>query len=92
MINRFLRKIKYWYKSDNESFIKYLRKKGITIGNNVHFYGCDQAHIDLQYPFLIGRRYRPCHTGIQTYQTDHQTGLYGPPLFDYNGTQSGPIT
>ena len=53
MINRFLRKIKYWYKSDNESFIKYLRKKGITIGNNVHFYGCDQAHIDLQYPFLI---------------------------------------
>lgn len=53
LINKMVRKLKYWYKSDSQSFIKYLQKKGVNISDNVFMYGTDQIYIDTQYPFLI---------------------------------------
>lgn len=53
IIRRVLLKLKFGYKSDSESFIKYLKSKGVTIGEGCSFYGANQIYVDIQYPFLI---------------------------------------
>lgn len=38
---------------DSESFCLYLKKRGVSIGNNVHFYSPHHCNIDLTRPFGI---------------------------------------
>ena len=38
---------------DSKSFCSYLRKKGVLVGNNVHFYSPHHCNIDLTRPFGI---------------------------------------
>lgn len=47
------KKLLYGYKSSNRSYIKYLRKKGIEIGDNVTFYEPNTNYVDTQKPWLI---------------------------------------
>ncbi|MBN2065639.1 MAG: acyltransferase [Candidatus Thermoplasmatota archaeon] len=43
-----------WTKRNSTAFISFLRKKGVTIGTNVHFYGDIQTvHIDITRPSLV---------------------------------------
>ncbi len=44
---------KYGYKSTSEGYKKYLRKKGIKIGENTHFYSPWSINIDTQRPWMI---------------------------------------
>ncbi|MCI8396878.1 MAG: acyltransferase [Clostridia bacterium] len=57
MISRILKKLYkkliYGYKSSTKSYIKYLRKKGIEIGNNVTFYEPNTNYVDTQKPWLV---------------------------------------
>lgn len=52
-IKNFLLHIKYGYKATNSSYIKYLRKKGIRLGNDVKFYSPWTIYIDIQRPWMI---------------------------------------
>ena len=45
--------IKYQYKATSKSYTKYLRKKGIKIGENTHFYSPWTISVDIQRPWLI---------------------------------------
>lgn len=47
------KKFLYGYKSSSKSYTKYLRKKGVQIGNNVTFHEPSTNYIDVQKPFLI---------------------------------------
>lgn len=47
------KKILYGYKSDSKSYIKFLKKQGIKIGENVTFYEPNTNYIDYQKGFLI---------------------------------------
>lgn len=47
------KKILYGYKATSESYIRYLRKKGVTIGKNVSFYEPNTNYIDAQKPWLV---------------------------------------
>lgn len=53
IIKLMYKKILYGYKSSSKSYIKYLRKKGVEIGNNVSFYEPNTNYVDIQKPFLI---------------------------------------
>lgn len=57
MIKEILKKIHhkifYGYKSDSLSYIKYLKKCGVTIGKNVTFYEPNTNYVDIQTGFMI---------------------------------------
>ena len=48
-----LRKCIYGHKSDSESYIKFLKSKGISIGEDVTFYAPMKTFVDIQYPWMI---------------------------------------
>lgn len=52
-IKNCLLKIKYGYKATSASYEKYLKKLGIKIGNDVHFYSPWSIMIDTQRPWMI---------------------------------------
>ena len=52
-IKKVLLKIKYQYKATSESYYKYLKGKGITLGKNVKFYSPWTINIDIQRPWMI---------------------------------------
>ena len=45
--------LKYGYKSHSKSYKKYLRKKGIKIGDNTYFYSPWSINIDTQRPWMV---------------------------------------
>ncbi len=47
------KKLLYGYKSSSKSYINFLRKIGVQIGNNVTFHDPSTNYIDTQKPFLI---------------------------------------
>lgn len=47
------KKILFGYKSDSKSYISYLRKHGVTVGDNVTFYEPSTNYIDTQKGFII---------------------------------------
>lgn len=47
------KKALYGYKSDSKSYIKFLKKHGVTIGHNVTFYEPNTNYIDYQKGFLV---------------------------------------
>ena len=53
LLKKLYKKILYGYKSSSKSYVKYLNKKGITIGNNVTFYEPNTNYIDTQKPWMI---------------------------------------
>ncbi len=53
MIKNFLRKIILKEKANSEEYVKYLRKKGVDIGQNVHFYSPQHTFVDPTAPWLI---------------------------------------
>ena len=52
-IKKIYKKLLYAHKSDSNSYIKYLRKHGATIGENVCFYEPNTNYVDVQKGFLI---------------------------------------
>lgn len=52
-IKAFIIYLKYGHKANNQIYLKYLRKKGIKIGNNVNFYSPWTSTIDIQRPWMI---------------------------------------
>lgn len=52
-INQIYRLLFYGYKRNSSSFIKHLRKKGISIGEGTTFFSPESIFIDTQYPCLI---------------------------------------
>lgn len=53
IIIKIYKKILYGYKSDSKSYIRYLKGKGVTIGENVSFYEPYTNYIDTQKPWLV---------------------------------------
>lgn len=53
MLKDLLLHLKYGYKATSESYVKYLSKKGIKLGNNVKFYSPWTSSIDTQRPWMI---------------------------------------
>lgn len=53
MIKRYLKKILLGVKCDSNSYIKYLRKSGCTIGENTVIYVPSKTYIDITRPYLI---------------------------------------
>lgn len=53
ILKNILLHIKYGYKANSESYIKFLRKKGIQIGSNTKFYSPNTIQIDTQRPWMI---------------------------------------
>lgn len=53
IIKKIYRKIIYKEKSDSESYIKFLKNKGITIGKNCRFFDSTSNIIDTQNPYMI---------------------------------------
>ena len=45
-IKKILRKMIFQEKADSESYIKYLRQKGIKIGERTKFFAPNMTHID----------------------------------------------
>lgn len=52
-IKNILLKIKYGYKATSDAYAKYLKSKGIKIGNNVKFYSPWTINIDTQRGWMI---------------------------------------
>lgn len=52
-MKKFLRKLILKEKSSSEEYIKYLRNKGMTIGERVTFFQPNQTTVDVQYPWMI---------------------------------------
>ena len=53
MISKLFRKILLREKATSSDFVKYLRKKGVKIGENVRFYSPSNTLVDMQAPWLI---------------------------------------
>ncbi len=53
MLKEIILFFKYGYKSTSENYYKYLRKKGIKLGDNVKFYSPWTISIDIQRPWMI---------------------------------------
>lgn len=53
LFKKMYKKFLYSYKSSSKSYIKYLRKKGIKIGENVTFYEPNTNYIDTQKPWML---------------------------------------
>lgn len=52
-IKKILKKIVFQEKADSESYIKYLRQKGIKIGERTKFFAPNMTHIDETRPWLV---------------------------------------
>lgn len=52
-IKKILRKMIFQEKADSESYIKYLRQKGIKIGERTKFFAPNMTHIDETRPWLV---------------------------------------
>lgn len=52
-LTKFLKYIMYREKATSETYIKYLRKLGVSIGEDCTFYAPSQSPIDIQYPWMI---------------------------------------
>ena len=52
-VRRIIKKIIYKEKVDTETYINYLRKIGVTIGNNVEIFFLRDTTIDITNPFLL---------------------------------------
>lgn len=52
-VKKIYKKLLYGYKSSSESYIKYLKRKGISIGENVSFYEPNTNYIDTQTPWTV---------------------------------------
>ena len=50
MIRKFLQKLAFPNSYNNEAFVKYLKKKGITIGEGCIFFSPNTTYIDIQRP------------------------------------------
>jgi len=63
MVKNFLRTILLRERASSESYIKYLRKLGVQIGKDVHFYAPDHTYVDITCPWLltIGEHVRITH-------------------------------
>lgn len=53
MIKKAIRKIIFREKADSDSYIKFLRNKGVRIGNNTQIYAPNKTMIDIQRPWLL---------------------------------------
>lgn len=53
MLKKILKRIVYREKSNSEEYIRFLRKKGIEIGENCTIYVPTKTFIDTQYPYMI---------------------------------------
>ncbi len=53
MFKNFIRNLVLKEKANNENFLKFLRKKGVQIGENVRFYSPSTALVDVSCPWLI---------------------------------------
>lgn len=52
-IKKIIRKLLHGYRVDSQSYINYLRSKGMKIGDNVHFVAPTQTVIDVTRPWMI---------------------------------------
>lgn len=53
IIIKIYKKILYGYKANSKSYIRYLKNKGVTVGENVSFYEPYTNYIDTQKPWLV---------------------------------------
>lgn len=53
MIKQFLRNLLLREKASSEKFVEHLRKKGVSVGDNVRFYSPSNTLVDLSCPWLI---------------------------------------
>lgn len=53
MIKKFLKHLIYREQADSDSLIDYLKRKGATIGKDVHIFNIRKSHIDTLNPHLI---------------------------------------
>ena len=53
MIRKLVRSLIYREKADSESFVRFLRQKGASIGEDVRFFSPMKSTVDLQTPWLI---------------------------------------
>lgn len=53
MVKKFLKSVILREKASSEAFVSYLRKLGVQIGEDVHFYGPDHTWVDVTCPWLI---------------------------------------
>ena len=52
-IKNIMKRILYGEKCDSATYINFLRKKGVTIGDNCHFFSLPDVTVDISYPWLI---------------------------------------
>ena len=52
-VKKIIYTLKFGYKADSETYIKYLKKKGVNIGKNVNFYSPHTIRIDITTPYMI---------------------------------------
>lgn len=52
-LNRIIQKAVYRYRSDSESYVNYLKKCGILVGEDVNFYSPSTTSVDIQNPHLL---------------------------------------
>ena len=53
MLKKFLRKLVLKEKASSESYIEFLRNKGVEIGENVRFYSPNTSMVDASCPWLV---------------------------------------
>lgn len=53
IINRFIQRAVYRYRADSNSYVAYLRKIGVQIGDDVNFYSPSDTEVDIQNPHLL---------------------------------------
>lgn len=53
IIKDLIKKILFGHKASSKSLCKFLRKKGVNVGNGVFFFNPRQTHIDLTRPYLV---------------------------------------
>lgn len=53
MIKKIIKKLAYGPCASSESYINYLRRKGVVIGDGCVFYGPRSSYVDVQYPWMI---------------------------------------
>ena len=63
MLNNLLRKLLYREKASSADYVAYLRKQGVSIGEDVCFYSPSHTHVDVTCPWLltIGAHVRITH-------------------------------
>ena len=53
MLNNLLRKLLYREKASSADYVAYLRKQGVSIGEDVYFYSPSHTHVDVTCPWLL---------------------------------------